>query len=335
MPVFMIGTQRSGSNLLRLMLNQIPALVAPHPPHVMERLMPLLDRYGDLTLADNFAQLVEDVCRLVETNPVPWEGVTLNRADVTRRCRQPVLAAVYGAVHDILAETQGKQDWLCKSLANVHYLDELEAYFAQPKYLYLYRDGRDVALSFSKAIVGEKHFYPIAQQWHKEQQLALKLQGQMPATRFFAASYEQLTAEPEPVLRRMCDFLGVEFHPEMMEFHTSKEASRTAQSGAMWANVKNPVMSGNSRKYLKEVSEAEIRAFETVAGDSLDQLGYDRVFVARGTEQPYTPEDIAAMDAENQRRKQEIRAKIDPEDLRLRAAQDQLMAEIRARPRKV
>ncbi len=334
MPAFMIGTQRSGSNLLRLMLNQIPTLVSPHPPHIMERLMPLLDRYGDLHEAENFAQLVEDVCRLVETNPVPWEGVTLNRADVTRRCRQNSLAAAHGAVYDILAETSGKRDWLCKSLANVHYLDELESYFENPKYLYLYRDGRDVALSFSKAIVGEKHFYHIAQQWHKEQQLALKLQDRMPAERFFAASYEQLTSEPEPVLRQMCDFLGVAFYPEMMEFHTSKEASRTAQSGAMWANVKNPVMSGNSRKYLKEVSEAEIRAFETVAGDSLDRLGYERVFVAKGTEQPYSPEAIAAMDADNQRRKQEIRTKVDPEDLRLREAQDRLMAEIRARPRK-
>ncbi len=32
MPIFMIGTQRSGSNLLRLMLNQLPEIAAPHPP---------------------------------------------------------------------------------------------------------------------------------------------------------------------------------------------------------------------------------------------------------------------------------------------------------------
>ncbi len=29
MPVFMIGTQRSGSNLLRLMLNELPATLPP------------------------------------------------------------------------------------------------------------------------------------------------------------------------------------------------------------------------------------------------------------------------------------------------------------------
>ena len=41
MKIFMIGTQRSGSNLFRLMLNQLPEIAAPHPPHILIRLMPL------------------------------------------------------------------------------------------------------------------------------------------------------------------------------------------------------------------------------------------------------------------------------------------------------
>ncbi|MDH3309864.1 MAG: sulfotransferase [Gammaproteobacteria bacterium] len=48
MSIFMIGTQRSGSNLLRLMLNQLPRITAPHPPHILPRLMPLLVNYRDL-----------------------------------------------------------------------------------------------------------------------------------------------------------------------------------------------------------------------------------------------------------------------------------------------
>jgi hypothetical protein len=75
----MIGTQRSGSNLLRLMLNQLNGVSAPHPPHILERLMPLLPAYGDLTIVSNFEKLIEDVCTLVETNPVPWTGVTLGQ----------------------------------------------------------------------------------------------------------------------------------------------------------------------------------------------------------------------------------------------------------------
>jgi hypothetical protein len=102
---------------------------------------------------------------LVELNPVKWEGVTLDRADIAKRCRARSLVAVYGAVQDALAEAWGKQTWLCKSMQNVMYLPAIDAYYPEAKYLYLYRDGRDVALSFRKAVVGEKSYYHIASEW--------------------------------------------------------------------------------------------------------------------------------------------------------------------------
>ena len=85
MPILMIGTQRSGSNLLRLMLNQLPDIAAPHPPHILQRMMPLEKGYGDLSKDKKFQLLVDDVCKLVELNPVPWEGVKLDRKNVESR----------------------------------------------------------------------------------------------------------------------------------------------------------------------------------------------------------------------------------------------------------
>ena len=84
MAIFMIGTQRSGSNLLRLMLNQLPGIAAPHPPHILQRMTPLLAAYGDLDHDVNYFSLIEDVCRLVELNPVPWEGVSFDREQIAR-----------------------------------------------------------------------------------------------------------------------------------------------------------------------------------------------------------------------------------------------------------
>ena len=147
MSFLMIGTQRSGSNLLRLMLNQIDNVAAPHPPHILQRIMPLVTNYGDLNQAAAFKVLVDDVCRLVELNPVPWEGVRLDREKVAQRCRENSVVAVFFAVYDILAETCGAEHWCCKSLANVFYLPEIANYSENSKFIYLYRDGRDVALS--------------------------------------------------------------------------------------------------------------------------------------------------------------------------------------------
>src|SRR5258706_11566181 len=192
MPIFMIGIQRSGSNLLRLMLNELPDLAAPHPPHILQRMMPLVPRYGHLDRKKAFSQLVDDVCRLVESNPVPWEGVVLNRENVAARCRKPSLVAVFGAVYDVMAEAWGAKSWCCKSLANIYYLPEIEEYFSEAKYIYLYRDGRDVATSFSKAVVGKKHFYNIATERNEAQHLALAFRKRIPSTSFCNFSYTNL-----------------------------------------------------------------------------------------------------------------------------------------------
>src|SRR3954462_2626336 len=180
MAIFMIGIQRSGSNLLRLMLNELPEIAAPHPPHILQRMMPLIPSYGDLNKDRAFSLLVDDVCRLVELNPVPWESVALDRKDVAARCRKRSLVAVFGALYDVMAETWRAKTWCCKSLANVYYLPEIDEYFDDAKYVYLDRDGRDVAVSFRKAVVGEKHFYHIAKEWDEAQRLALAFRSKIP-----------------------------------------------------------------------------------------------------------------------------------------------------------
>jgi hypothetical protein len=332
MPVFMIGTQRSGSNLLRLMLNQLPEVAAPHPPHILQRLMPMVPGYGDLGIDGNFARLVDDVCRLVELNPVPWEGLNLDRGDIARRCRERSLTAVFGAVYDALAAAWGKPTWCCKSLANINYLGDIEGYFRDgAKYLYLYRDGRDVALSFRKAVVGEKHYYHIGKEWAAAQQIALGMRERVGPKRFFSIRYEDLTANPEPTMQALCEFLGYRYTPSMLDFHRTEEAKRAAGSSNLWGNVVNPVMSDNSRKFLREMSPADIRLFELVAGDVLEALGYDRVATAAGEKAAFTAAQVRDFDHENKRLKDEVLSQVDPEDLKRRDQQAGLIQQIRQR----
>ena len=331
MSFLMIGTQRSGSNLLRLMLNQIDGVAAPHPPHILQRMMPLLFNYGDLNQKDSFGLLVDDVCRLVELNPVTWDGVSLNRDDVAARCNEQSLVAIFFAIYDILAETWGAEHWCCKSLANVNYLPEINSYSNDAKFIYLYRDGRDVALSFQKAVVGEKHIYHIANAWAKSQRLALQMRSILGEDRFYNLSYEELVADPESSLKGLCEFMGKKYTPDMLNFHQSNEASNAASSSSLWGNVTKPIMKQNTKKFLKHATEEEITIFELVAGDVLDALGYERVRIARGNEIQFSDRAIAKYDEINQRLKQEKRAEMDPEDLKRRDRQASLLQEISER----
>lgn len=332
MPILMIGTQRSGSNLLRLMLNQLPEVAAPHPPHILQRLMPMVVGYGDLERDANFARLVDDVCQLVELNPVPWEGVTLDRADVARRCRARSLVAVFGAVYDVLAEAWQKSTWCCKSLANINYLEDIENYFGNDaRYIYLFRDGRDVALSFRKAVVGEKHFYHIAREWGSTQRLALKMRERIDPKRFFNVRYEDLTADPEPTMKGMCKFLGYRYTSSMLDFHRTEEAKKAAGSSELWGNVVNPVMANNSRKFLREASAEDVRIFELEAGDVLDALGYPRFYTEAGEKGRFSEAEVRQFDVENKRLKDEVMSKVDPEDLKRRDRQAGLIQQIKQR----
>ncbi len=329
--IFMVGTQRSGSNLLRVMLNQAN-IAGSHPAHVLKHLMPLVSGYGDLNKQDNFKIMVDDACRLVELNPVPWEGIDkYDRDDVMNRCSQNSPIAIFGALMDIYAEKQNKSSWLCKSLGYIRWTKELDDYFGSPKYLYLYRDARDVALSFKKAVIGEKHYYHLANQWAETQRLALKAQERIGPERFFAIQYEKLVSEPEQILGKLCQFLNIEFKPSMLEFHKSSEAKTAAKASTLWQNISKPVMSSNTNKFLKEMNENDIRVIESVAGDVLDLLEYERVYIQKGQELHFKHEQISRFNLENQQLKEEAAKKMDPEDAKRRQIQLAVINEIKSR----
>lgn len=333
MAIFMIGTQRSGSNLLRLMVNQLPSVAAPHPPHILVRMMPLVEAgaYGELRDAESLLALAEDVCKLVELNPIPWQGVELDRKSVIANCRAPTLLGIMEAVYDELARAWGAEDWCCKSMANIHYLPEIETHFEEPKYIYLYRDGRDVALSFKKAIVGEKHVYHIAREWARTQRLALALEPNVPGNRFFKVGYEQILEEPEKTMQKLCQFLGREYDAGMLDFFESGEARSAASTSDLWGNVSRPIMKSNYGKFLTQSSPDEIRIFESVAGDVLDKLGYRRYYVEPGGEVRFTSAHLAEFDEENARMKEEILMGADTSDRERRDRQQGFIESILSR----
>ena len=331
MPVFLIGTQRSGSNLLRLMLNQSRELAAPHPPHVLHRMTPLLDRYGDLSDPARFALLVDDVCRLVDANPVAWRESPFDRERVLARCGGRSLVAVLAAVYEQQACDAGARDWVCKSMANVDFLDEISGYFgAGAKFVHLHRDGRDVALSFQKAPVGEKHVYSIAKQWRRDQEKALAHRRRAEAA-VFRIGYEELTSEPRPVLERLCGFLGLRFEPPMLEAHTSREALATSRAGELWSNLTRPVLA-NSGKFHAQMPEEDVRVFEAVAGPALRSLGYPLVSAAGDGGAVLSDARVARFEDANRRLKERfMKAHADSAYLKNRAPQEEVIRSIRDR----
>ncbi|WP_437920349.1 sulfotransferase family protein [Sphingobacterium sp. LRF_L2] len=316
--VQMIGTQRSGSNLLRIILNQSTAVVSPHPAHLLVNFMPLLPYYEPLD-ANNYRRLVEDVISYIAVNPVQWD-VALDVDKLFSMSAEFSLFELNKNIYRYLAAAKHASVWCCKSMANVYYASALEKNYPSLKYIYLYRDGRDVALSFQKAIVGEKHIYHIAKQWHEDQQACLALQARFPKERFYELNYENLIRDPEYTVRGLCDFLGLVFSENMLDFHTSDESKRTAAGGKMWHNLTRPIMQENSNKFLTEMSMEDILIFESVAGESLKALGYKLLFEQKELRQ-FSKEEISEFDVLNKKGKIAIKMDVGDDDLKKREGQ--------------
>lgn len=329
--IFMIGEQRSGSNLLRLMLEQHPRITAPHPPHILQRIMPLLPIFGDLNRDQAFHQLISDVCELIRRNPVPWDQVELDEDEIFSRCRERSLVAVYGAAMDLYAEKEKADHWICKSMQNVRWLEDIEAYFEEPVYIYLYRDPRDVCLSFTKAVVGEKHPYFIAKKWHELQMLCLEAHDKVGSDRFYALSYEALVTDSDGELQKLMAFLGLDYRETQKEFYHSRAAWEAAHASKLWENVEKPVMSSRVGRFRKGLSFDDIHIVESVVGDALDKLGYQAVATSMTSPLEFTEGMIHAFDHINKDLKKAVLKNCDPDDLARRSYQQELLEEISGR----
>ncbi len=329
--VQIIGTQRSGSNLLRLMLNQLAGVFAPHPPHIMRTFYPLLKNYGDLEVDHHFMTLVDDVCRLVELNPVPWEPLRTDRNLIFEKCINRSLTEVFRNIHEINAQAKGANCWFNKSMQNVKYLDCFSKFGFSPKLIYLYRDGRDVALSFKNAIVGPKHIYNLAKKWTNEQEMSLSYVRKFGVEHAIMLSYESLLLQPEMELSRLCDFLGLEYNRDVIEFYDSSESIRTADSGRMWSNLKKPIIRSNFGKYKRGLTAWEIAVFEQIAGGTLVKLGYPLSSDSYEKKYEFTKEDIELFNGQDEELVKKAHDNADPVDLFKRKRQEQFIESLKKR----
>lgn len=269
-PVFIIGTERSGSNLLRLILDAHPRLVVPHPPHVVRYFAPLEPLYGDLADATRFRALVDDVLALVHVHIHPWPWIP-EAEELITRARQRSVLGVYVALHEALRDHRGKPRWGCKSTFMVDHVDAVRAACPGARFLWLYRDARDVAASSRESVFSA--FAPAfsAQLWVEQQGKALAAEAGGDVLR---VPYESLVAGPEAEVRRICDFLGEDFAPDMLRWFEKEEATRSAALSESWKNTAAPMQTSRLARYRKDLDAEDIATVEQIAGPMLERLGY-------------------------------------------------------------
>ena len=273
-PFFIIGTERSGTNLLRLILNAHSGLAIPHPPHIMKNFFPLEPFYGDLTVDMRFKRLISDVVKMVELHPYPWE-VSIDRDRIFQEVKHRDLINVFFAIYEQYRENTGKRRWGCKSTFMVYHVALIRYYYPRAQFLFMVRDGRDVAASARKTIFNRYSVYYTAKLWKKEQQLGLSWLRRLSDENIFLVKYEDLLSRPSEVVQSICSFLHEPYEGAMLDFFSTPEAKKSGGLSAAWKNTASPILKDNCGKFKTELKPREIDLFESIACNELNCFSYD------------------------------------------------------------
>ncbi|MGE0383623.1 MAG: sulfotransferase [Gammaproteobacteria bacterium] len=270
-PFFVVGAQRSGTTMLRLMLNSHPRIAVPFES---EFLRPWADigRYGDLREPASARRLLEAL------GQDPWTKKGEIIADPEAVLRRPI--ASYGdlldAVFRCYAERRGKTRWGVKTPGYVTELDAIHAIFPAGQIIHLVRDGRDVALSYRQISWGTPHVARVADDWRMKVTLGRKM-GRMLGSQYMEVRYEDLVRDPAAQLGRICEFIGEPYDPAMLDYHTQGEREMPADSMQWHRNSVSPPDEGKVNAWRREMPLADQIIFQDLAGDALDLFGYERV----------------------------------------------------------
>src|SRR5690349_22780473 len=208
---FIVGNDRSGTTMLRLILDRGPDLAIPPESMFLTDFDDVFDAGGPRPGEE--AALMEAVwehpkVRLWElSGPPPAVPAGLAPADAYRFIAEAPYAA-YAARH-------GKPRWADKTPHYVHHVDHLLQVWPDARFVILVRDGRDVALSLKRMPFGPNNAWAAAQWWARGIRAGRRAAADHPDA-VLTVRYEDVAGAPQTEVPRICDFLGVAYHDDML-----------------------------------------------------------------------------------------------------------------------
>ncbi len=271
-PIFIIGTERSGTNLLRAILNSHSNIAIPHPPHIMEnffKIEPLYSVFGE----SGFKAMINDVVRMVELHPYSWP-IRIDRERIFIEAKSRDLINIFFCIYEQYLEYTGKKRWGCKSTFMINHVALVRHYYPKAQFIYMVRDGRDVAVSAQKSIFNNYSIYYIARRWQKEQGLGIYWLNKLSREEIYLLKYEDLIDSPLETINKICIFLGETFENRMLEFFQDKDIQKGAALSVSWKNMARPIIKGNYDKYKYELTKKDIELFEALTWREMDYFSY-------------------------------------------------------------
>jgi hypothetical protein len=270
-PIFVVGAPRSGTTLLRIMLSSHPRIYIPPESDFIPRL------YLGRARVPMSRDRAERDLRVILANRRflrEWHDELPDPTAFVAALPEVTPAALLDALYRAYAAQHDATRWGDKSPIYARYVPLLTELFPSAQFIHLIRDGRDATLS-TLAAYPDRFYVDVyfAARWWRQRVRAARHAGlALGPAHYTEVRYEDLTTDPDDVLRSLCDFLGEDYVPAMREPH--KLARELLAPGGRHAPVREP-LHANSGGWRSRMPVTDQRLFHAVASDLLAELGYE------------------------------------------------------------
>ena len=286
---FVVGVGRSGTTLLRMMLDAHPALAVPPETHFLPQ---FIQASGRLRFNPRIA-----VKTIQEDENRRWNDFGLDAGELCTAMNglEPFNTAdALRSFYRLYGSRHGKSRWGDKTPDYVRKMKKIQNTLPEARFIHVIRDGRDAGLSQNARIVkrGKDAVKPreMARRWRKR---IIKSRLDAEEVRhYIEVRYEDLITDTESVLRRVCDHVELEYDPAMLTYYERAGERLQEMAGALPAKKGRPEREAGERVaahaltmeppkqervavWKREMSEGENAEFEEAAGYILDELGYE------------------------------------------------------------
>jgi hypothetical protein len=292
--VFVVGASRSGTNLVRALLNGHSQLWVSAETHYFDDLRPRLpgagthrlegadrDRCEEYFLALShraFGQAGDPAESLVERDELRTLALELGGTG----------DAYFEAVCVIRARLRGRPRWGEKTPRHVYRIDELFEAFPEAKVVCLVRDPRAVVASYrdwhgaarrrgeaeSEEVAADRRrsrrsYNPVLMSllWRGVVQASYEALRRHGAERVRIQRFERLAERPEAEVRELCSWLDLPFEPRLLEIPVVNSSYATGGKG---------VSTEPLDRWRERLSPGEIGIVQACCGRLMDELGYAR-----------------------------------------------------------
>ena len=234
-PILIVGYMHSGTTLLQQVLGRHPDIFISGGEtrfflnfSITARKFP--DLNNDQTLRSYLEYLVKVIfagfakvnfTRRAGYQPVSLQDYNISAADVDDLFHEAQQnrshAALYAVTFNFLANRHGKSRWLDKLAGHVSQVEMMRNLLPDAQVVELVRDPRDILASKKRRAANGGSYDPIwdSLAWTTAFRAGIRAQQKWPACHL-PVRYEDLVSRPEETMREICQFLNLQFDPNML-----------------------------------------------------------------------------------------------------------------------